>query len=97
MIVKQSAPWSYSRTVVVLIQIIRHVSLIVAISDADTASCVAPVINSVEYLLKKTFEVKIGREVGNQTSWPRQTGPKHYPTNEGQGENLQHNYRDEKK
>ena len=54
MVVKLSAPWSCSRTV--LTQIIPCVSFIVSISDADMASGVAPVINSVEFLLRKTFE-----------------------------------------
>ena len=52
--VKSSAPRSYSRTVVVLTQIIPPVSFVVSISDA---SGVAPGINSVEFLLKIiTFE-----------------------------------------
>ena len=55
MVVKQSAPWSYSRTV--FTQIILRVSFIVSISDADMASGVAPVINIVEFLIKKTFEM----------------------------------------
>ena len=51
MVIKWSASWSYSWT-----QIIPRISFIVSISDADMTSGVAPVINSVELLLKKTFE-----------------------------------------
>ena len=55
MFIKYSAPWTYSRTVVVLTQIIPHVSFIVSISNADIASGVARVINSVEFLFKKNI------------------------------------------
>ena len=70
-----------------------------SISDADMASG-APVINSVEFLLKNNIWVKIARGVSHDR--PRQTGHKHYPTKKGKGENLQQNFlpsmvREEKK
>ena len=57
MVVKQSATWSYSRIVLLLTQIIPPVSSIFPITDADGTSGVAPVINIVEFLIKKTFEM----------------------------------------
>ena len=53
MVVKQSAPGSYFRTVVFFTLIIQPVSFVIPISDVGMASGVAPVINSVEFLLKK--------------------------------------------
>ena len=61
----------------------------------QVSGVVAPVINSVEFLLKKTFEkfkFQVHREVTHQTTWPGQTGHKHYPTNKGEEENLQQNF-----
>ena len=48
---------------------------------------VAPVINSVEFLLKNTFEkFKLEEKLVIKTPWPGQTGHKHYPTNKGEEE-----------
>ena len=50
---KVVCPWAYSRPVVVLAPIILPVSFVVSIPDADMVSGVAPVINRVDFLLKK--------------------------------------------
>ena len=83
MVGKLSAPWVYSRTVVVLTQIIPRVFFVLSISDADIASGVAPVINSVEFLLKNSFErLKLEDKLEIKQLGPDRPD-KHYPTNGG--------------